>query len=138
VARVNRSVLWIDAGGLSTITLLLANPTAASIQGAIKDKSNADYLEYWEGPLTINSSPAPTSAAYVSVTQSAVLSFLCADNTIAKIAIPAPQLGIFLSDGQTVDASQVTVLVASCIATLVSNSGSPAVSFLGGVLTGRR
>lgn len=137
MARVNRSILWLDSGGNATITLILANPTAASIQGALLAKSNADYSEYWEGPLVINGSPTPTFAQYPAVTQQAVLSFLCADGTIAKVALIAPQLGIFLSDGQTVDATQIPVIIAACISTLISNSGSPAVSFIGGILQRR-
>jgi hypothetical protein len=137
MARVNRSILWSDAGARSTISLLLADPTAAAIQGALLAKSNADYIEYWEGPLVINGAPAPVVAQYPSVMQQAVLTFQCADGTIAKVSLPAPKLSIFLADGQTVDAAQIVAIIANCIATLVSNSGSPATSFIGGFLTGR-
>lgn len=137
MARVNRSILWSDAGSRSTITLLLVDTSASAIQAALLGKSSADFIEYWEGPLVINGAPAPVNAQYPSVTQQAVLTFLCADGTIAKVALPAPKLSIFLSDGQTVDATQIAGIIAACIASLLSNSGSPAVSFLGGFLTGR-
>lgn len=138
MARVNRSILWVDSGGLTTITLILANPSAAGIQGALLGKSNADYLDEWEGPLNINGSPSVHNLAYPSVTQSAVLSFLCGDGSIAKVSLPAPQLSIFLADGQTVDATQITGIIGACTGNLVSNTGSAATSFLGGILTGRR
>lgn len=138
MARVNRSILWVDSGGLTTITLILANPSAAGIQGALLAKSNADYLDEWEGPLNINGSPAPVAADYRSVTQSAVLSFLCGDGSIAKVALVAPKLSIFLADGQTVDSTQIAGIIAACTGNLVSNTGSTAASFLGGILQGRR
>ncbi len=138
MARVNRSILWTDAGAGSTISLILANPSAAGIQGALLGKSNADYLEYWEGPLVINGAPSPAASPYQSVTSQAVLTFLCADGTVAKVALPAPQSGIFLSDGQTVDSTQIAVIIANCLGSLISNTGSPAVSFLSGILVGRK
>lgn len=138
MARVNRSVLWGDAGGNTSISLILANPSGAGIQGALLGKSNADYLEYWEGPLVINGSPAPTAAQYQSVQQSAVLSFLCGDGTIARVALLAPKLSIFLADGITVDSTQIAGIIAACTGNLISNTGSAAVSFLGGTLQGRK
>lgn len=138
MARVNRSIMWIDSGGLTTITLILANPSAAGIQGALLAKSNADYLDEWEGPLNINGSPAPVFADYPAVTQSAVLTFLCGDGSVAKVALPAPQISIFLADGQTVDATQIAGIIAACTGNLVSNTGSAAVSYLSGFLQGRR
>lgn len=137
MARINRSILWADSGSRSTITLLLANPSAAGLQAALLAKSNADYIEYWEGPLNINGAPAPTVAQYPSVMMQAVLTFQCADTTIAKVALPAPQLGIFLADGQTVDATQIAAIIANALAVLVSNTGSPATAYLGGFLTAR-
>lgn len=138
MARVNRSILWGDAGGRQTISLILANPSAGGIQSALLAKSNADYLEYWEGPLSINGSPAPVNAQYPGVGGQAVLAFVCADGTIAKVALPAPQLGIFLSDGQTVDSTQIAAIIAACTASLISNSGSPATTFVAGFLQGRK
>lgn len=138
MARVNRSVLWTDAGARATLSLILADPTGAGIQGALLAKSNADYLEYWEGPLTINGAPGPVSAQYPSVLQQAVLTFECGDGTIAKVALPAPKASIFLSDGQTVDATQIAGIIAACQAALISNTGSLAVTYLSGILTAKR
>lgn len=126
----------MDFGGKTSITLLLANPTASSIIAAIAAISNSAETEHWEGPLVIASSPSPTFATYPSIAQQAVLSFRCADNTIARVAVPAPALSIFLADGITVDASTITTLITACISQLVSNTGSAAVSFIGGSLQG--
>jgi len=134
---INRSIVWVDSGGNNTITLLRTSTGAGTIEGDILALSDADWFNQWEGTLFVNGSPAPTFAQYPSVTQQATLQFMCADGTVARVDIPAPQIGIFLSDGVTVDPSMITTLITDCIGNLLSSSLSPAVSYLVGFLNRR-
>ena len=137
MSNVNRSVLWVDGAGGSTITLLRAVTSAAAIEAALLGVSNADWFNAWEGPLLINLAPSPVIAPYQSVSQRAALLFLCADGTTARVDLIAPQLGIFLADGVTVDSTTIGGVIAACVGTALSATLSPAVSFLGGFLLKR-
>ena len=137
MADQSRSIVWIGPGTGLTITRVRTATGAGTIQTDMLAVSNADYNDYWEGDLVINSSPAPTNAEYRAITARALLNFLCADGTSVQLAIPAPQIGIFLADGVTVDASTITTLIADCIGNLESTTGSLATSFLGGFLNTR-
>lgn len=132
-----RSIVWVDSGGNNTITLIRTSTGAGVIEGDILAVSNATWFNQWEGTLFINGSPVPTFAEYPSVTQQATLLFQCADGTSARVDIPAPQIGIFMADGVTVDPSTIGTLIADCIGNLLSSSASPAVSFTVGFLNRR-
>ena len=98
---------------------------------------NSDYNDYWEGTDNINPTPSPTVAQYQSVKQRANLSFLCADGSIAVLDLIAPKIGIFLADGITVDATTIPALIAACVGTLESTSGSLATAFIAGTLASK-
>lgn len=132
----NRSVLWTDAGARATITLIRTLTGGATIQSDVEALSNAGVLNEWDGTLTVTT-PSTSSAQYPSVTQQATLVFLCADGTTARIDIPAPALSIFLSDGVTVDATTIGILIADCIGNLLSTTLSPATAYLSGILNKR-
>lgn len=134
MANVNRSVLWVDAAGGSTISLIRAVTSAASIETELLAVSNADWFNEWEGTLNINLTPSPVAAEYQSVSQQATLVFLCADNTTARVNLIAPKLSIFMADGVTVDPTTITSLIAACVGTLLSATLSPAVAFQNGIL----
>jgi len=134
---LNRSIVWIDAGGRTQITLLRTSSGGATIETDILALMNADWINEWEGTLNINASPAPSTSAYPSVLQQATLVFLCADGTSARLDIPAPMLSIFLADGVTVDPSAITTLIADCTGNLLSPSLSPVVSYQSGILVKR-
>lgn len=137
MTNVNRSILWVDGAGGSTITLVRAITSASSIETELLAVSNADWFNEWEGTLNINLTPSTTVAPYQSVSQRAALTFACADGTTARVDIVAPQLEIFLADGVTVDATTITALVAACVGTLLSSTLSPATAFLSGILLTR-
>jgi len=137
VAVDTRSVLWVDGAAGATITRINTLTGAAAIQGGIVTISNADYLQEWEGPLTVNGSPAPIVAQYQSVTQRAVLVFTTtAPGVLVQLSVPAPQIGIFLSDGRTVDLTNVDVsaLAALCAGNLCDDAGNQVVSLIAGYL----
>ena len=130
------SVLWTDYGGSNTITKIETNGGASSIVEAIQDISNADWVNRWEGPTGFNTA-STTFAQYPAASQQALMQFMCADGTVARLAIPAPQIGIFLADGVTVDSTMIADLIAACVGTLAAPSGSLATSFLVGILQRR-
>ena len=124
----------MDAAAGATIKLVRTITGAGTLMSDIVAVSDADWINWWEGTLNVNGAPAPTAAQYQSVGQQAHLVFACADGTSARIDIPAPQIGIFLSDGVTVDATMIATLIADAIGNLLSPSQSPATAYLSGVL----
>jgi hypothetical protein len=137
MTNVNRSIVFVDGAGGSTISLTRALTSAATIQSEVLAVSNADWFNEWEGTLNINTSPSTVVAEYQSVRQRATLTFLCADGTSARVDIVAPKLAIFLADGVTVDSTMITSLITACVGTLLSATLSPATAFLSGVLNTR-
>ena len=135
---INRSVLWVDAGGGSTISLIRSTTGGAGIESALLGVSNADWFNEWEGTNNVNLAPAPVAAPNQSVLTQASLVFLCADGSQVTLALPAPKASIFLADGVTVNAASIAALIAACVGTLVSQSGSTATAYLSGLLTSRR
>lgn len=134
MADQTRSIVWIGAGTGATITRVRTATGAGTIQTDMLAVSNADYNDYWEGDLVVNGSPAPVNAEYPGLTQQALLTFLCADNTQVILRIPAPQVGIMLSDGVTVDSTLIATLIADCIGNLQSATGSLATAYLSGIV----
>lgn len=134
----NLSVLWVDAGGGSTITLIRSVTSGASILSNLLLASNADFLNQWEGFVTVNPSPSPTAAPNQSVLTQASLVFRCADNSQVTLILPAPAAGAFLADGVTIDPTMIASIITAAIGQLVSQSGSPATAYLSGLLTSRR
>src|SRR5579859_6418678 len=128
------SFIWVDANGNKTILRVNSGSTPSTLATLAEGCSNAGILEYWESAITVPATPVPFAAAYQSVVDRAVLLFLCADNTLANLIIPAPSLAVFMSDGETIDITNpnVSVLVTAAIGDLQNLSGSPAVAFVSG------
>lgn len=129
-----RSVIFVDANGNKTITLLRSNTGAAGIMGGVLNCSQSDFLSWWESDVTVNPLPAPPGGVFRPVNQRAVLTFLCADNSQVDVIVPAPSLVIFLADQETLNAANpfVAGLIAACIGNLESSTGSLATAYLGG------
>lgn len=127
------SILWADVNGNQTITRVNSSAGVAAFKAAMLGCSTGDWSQQWESTLATNV-PAPTGGTFSSVGDRAVLLFICADNTMARIIVPAPALAIFQSDGETVNpaALPVTALVAAALGQLVSTTGSPATNFVAG------
>src|SRR6185369_6032642 len=96
------SRVWIDAAGNRTITLVRSAAGAAAISAAVLNASEADWFQFWESAVTAQT-PMPIGGSYLPVSLRAALTFICADNTLAVLYVPAPSVTIFLADGQTVD-----------------------------------
>lgn len=134
---LNRSIIWTDVGGNTTITLIRTVSGGATIQSNIQLVSNADFVNEWEGGLNVNPTPSPTNAQYPGVGTQATLIFACADGSSARLDIPSPMIGMFLPDGVTVDPSTIPSLIASCIGVLASTSLSHATAYQSGFLRRR-
>jgi hypothetical protein len=128
--------LWADAAGGQTITRINTFAGAAAIQTAVLAMSNADFLQSWEGPLTVNGAPAPTAAQYLPVVPFALLYYLCADGTTAQLRIPSPQVGIFLADQATVDPANALIVALNTVVvgSMTNESGSLVTGYQAGRL----
>lgn len=135
-----RSTVWTDAGGAQGILLIRTLLGGSAIRLAVQGASNADYLQTWEGPVTVNGAPAPVAAQYLPLKPAALLYYNCADGTLAELRIPSPQLGIFLADQETIDAAAAAIVAlnAVTIGNLCNPAGSATVSFAGGRLESLR
>jgi len=129
------SVIWGDANGVTRQTIITTSTGAGTIWAAVQAASQAGINTTWESAL---GAPVGTSAtgSYQSVKVSAQLTFQTASGSFLRLTIPAPSVGIFLADHETVDPANLSVIaiVAACIGTLSDAGGNVAVLFVGGVL----
>lgn len=134
----SRSTIWVDANGKSTITRLRTGTGAGALMAAVKAASNADFTRWWESTETANGAPSPTAATYQPLLPFAQLQYVCADGTLATVLLPAPVLGNFLADQETINPAAAAIVAITAAATaaggLVSASGSAATAFVAGKL----
>jgi hypothetical protein len=135
MATKRMTVNWASAYGLITSRSITTDGGASTILTDLQALSNATGQQYWEGDVTFNSN-VPSTAPYLSVVQIAVLEFEDASGFTARLSLPAPQSGIFLSDGTTIDPSMISTLITDCIGTLQTAMGTLVTSFKGGWLQG--
>jgi len=133
MATQRATVVWIDANGATTATLLTTSAGASTVQADILAKSTTDALYVWEGALHVNGSPAPPGGTYQSVKDRAVLTFLTAAGGLLTLTIPGPLSSIFLADQETVDPTQLVTLIADVIANVVDVGGNAVVSYVSGI-----
>jgi len=124
------STLWVDASGRQTVTLIRNVSSGCPIQAQVIALSAALPLQDWEGPIDSHS-PTPAASTY-QIGDWAYLQYANADGSESQIAIPAPLTTLFLSDGRTVDPTQLTALNAAAIGTLGGYSGSAAATYISG------
>lgn len=131
---IKTGVIWGDVNGFSRLlTINTATINPLTLLNAMHAASNGDWTGYWVN--TFNAQAGTTfNATYNSVLDTAVLSFETAAGNIVTLRLPAPLLGDFKADQQTVDpaAPAVTFLIASCLAQLTDPGGNPVVTYLGG------
>lgn len=133
VALTQRSIVWVDANGISRQTLVAGNASLATVQTALLAKSNADVLTNFEGPLTVNASPAPIAAQLQSVSDSAVLTFATTGSSLLSVTLPAPVASIFFADMETVDSTQIAAIIAAVVGTVQTTSGVTATAYVSGM-----
>jgi hypothetical protein len=126
-------MVWIDAQGQRILNILNYTGTIGGVVSALEAKSQGFVLENWAGTVSLSPGPAGT-ATYPTVRVAALLTFVDATNSEARVILPAPDAGIFLPDGTTVDPTQITGIISAVVGTVLAGSGSPVVAFLGGQL----
>lgn len=133
MAATRTGYVWIDAQGERVLHVSTTASGAGSILSQLKALSNADFSFSWEAVEHVFT-PSPVAATYPTVRVSAQLNYSDATGSLAKLYIPAPVTGIFLSDGVTIDPTAITALNAAVIGQLLAGSGAPVTAFLGGQL----
>ena len=136
MANQQQSVVWIDVAGRTRQTIVLVNGTGSTIRSTLLGHSNADVLNWFEGPPNPNTSPSPSSSVYNSVGDSAQLIFADSSGNEAGLTLPAPQSGIFLADTVTVDASAIADVIAAATTYLVNSAGNTVTTYLAGFRRG--
>jgi hypothetical protein len=137
MAVETRSVVWVDSVANTSITRINSDGGAASIQSAVLPCINADYLQFWESALLVNSSPSPSFGEYPSVGQKAILLFsTTAPGIMVKLVLVAPSESIFLADKRTIDLSNadISALSIACIGVLCTDAGNTATAVVAGYL----
>lgn len=123
---------WIDSAGNTRRHDYTTSGGAAAVIAALIAKSNANIAEKWEGPLVITAGPATTAAPLQSVGDVAELLFSTASGAAVKVMLPAPSVGIFMADQETVDPTQITAIIAAVLANTVDPAGNVVTAFVAG------
>lgn len=126
-------VVWVDANGQQTVTSINTSLGAGSILAALEALSNATPKTTAEGSLIVPGT-LPTAADYISVRQVAKLTYTDGAGSFAVLSIPAPTLGIFGTDGDSIDPTAVASVTLVAIGNLLAGSGNPVTAFVSGVL----
>lgn len=138
MADQTRSSVWVDFNGRTRQTIvrgqdsLIVPGSLAAVEAALKAVSNADTQRCWQGPTQINGAPAPVAAVYQSVADYAVLVYQDAANELVYITLVAPQAGIFMTDGETVDPPAIAGVSAAVIGTVLTGGGGLVTAYVGG------
>lgn len=129
------SVIWQDFNGITRQTIITSASGGGAVWAAVQAASQSGVQTSWESSL---GAPVgtPATGAYQSVRSAAQLTFQTASGDLLRLTVPAPSLGIFMADSQTVDPANALVIaiVAACVGTLSDAAGNTAVSYVGGVL----
>lgn len=129
--------IWVDALGNSRLQTVYTSAGDVGLASAAQAVSNGDWLYYWASAPTVQA-PAPTAAVYETVQDSALLTFTTAAGNLVTYAVFAPQSGLFLADGETVNPAAATGVIAAAIAALLDAAGNPVTAFVSGVRQKRR
>jgi hypothetical protein len=129
------SVIWLDFNGVSRQTIITSTTGAGAIWAAVQAASQAQVEMSWESVLGA-SVGTPAAGNYQSAKMAAQLTYQTGSGAILRLTVPAPSLGIFLADGETVDPSTALVIAinTAAIGLLSDVSGNTAVTYVGGVL----
>lgn len=129
---MRRSTVWVDSAAQTRVHLLTTTAGASTVEAALAAKSNAAVQLSWEGDLVVVSSPTPVLANYQSVRDAAELLYETSAGVLQKVLLPAPQAGIFMGDGETVNPAQITAITAAILANVVTTDGTALTAYRGG------
>lgn len=129
-----RGIVWADATGRTRLTIVKSVGSSSAIEVALQGASQAGVLYDWASAMGVAIGTA-AAAQYQAANQTAQLLFTTAAGSLIYLTLPAPQIGIFLADGKTIDATTIPALIAACIGTLSDGAGNVATAFIAGNLT---
>jgi hypothetical protein len=133
MATQKMTVFWADAAGLSQARTYTTAAGATALVAALQAKSNAVAADLWEGTEVTSATPA-TAAQFPTVQAVAYLRFTDGAGHTATVALPAPQGSIFLSDGFSVDPTQIAAIIAQAIGVVETAAGTLVTAFDSGWL----
>lgn len=125
-------MVFVDANGHTRLTLVNSTAGAAGVQAALLAVSNADILNSEDAALTVNGAPAGVAAVYQDVSDSAALYFQDAAGNLTTVQLVAPQAGIFMADGETVNPAAIAALIAAVVGTVITPAGGLVTAYVGG------
>lgn len=125
--------VWGDATGRSRLTILRGSTNPCTVLAALQPLSNAGILWNWDGPLD-GAIGLAVAAEYEGVKQWAQLVFQTATGGLIRVTLPAPHVGIFKADKQTVDPVAIAAFIAAAIGQLADQNGNVATAYIGGTL----
>jgi hypothetical protein len=136
MAQRAAAAVWVDTTGRTRLTIVKASTNPCSILNALVAISQGQILQNWDGTLDGTIGAAPVLAQYTGVDQWVQFVFGTGTQQQLRLSLPAPQLGIFLADQQTVDQTNagVVALVGACVGNLSDGVSSTATGLLSAML----
>lgn len=129
---LRRAIVWIDVGGRTRLTIPEADATIPDIMAALENHSTAAVYEYFQGP-NITVFGTPTGGFFADVRDLARLTFQTPTGKQVNLAVPAPQVAMFLADQTTVDPSAIADIISACVGHLTTATGETVTSYVAGV-----
>lgn len=127
-------LVWVDAQGQRVLNVITSDTGVGPIETSLAAHSNAAIIECWEGPDEVYAA-TPVVADYTTVRVTVVLYFRSSvSGSRVNLFLPAPDIGIFLSDGTTVDPTAISDVIAAANAHLLCPDGNLADQYMGGQL----
>jgi hypothetical protein len=133
-----QTTVWIDVQGKTIAHLLTTATGGSAVQAEIAAISNAAVYQAWEGDLVVPATPSPVSAPLQSVRDQATLAFQTGAGSLVRVQVPAPDIGIFQADGETVDPATIAALIAAVIADVVTADGTALTAYVAGFRSSRK
>jgi hypothetical protein len=125
------TIVWADGQGERVLHVIRTLTGVGAIESALESHSNAGVLTCSEGILDVEDGPTSTSP-YSTVRVTAQLRFQSPSGSTASLFIPAPDTNIFMADGDTVDPTMVSDIIAAAFGGLLAGDGTVVSIFLGG------
>lgn len=128
--------VWADATGRTRLTIVKAATNPCSILNALVAISNGYIVYNWDGTMDPNIGGPPIVNTYQGVDQWVQFIFATGAASQLRVTLPAPQIGIFQADMQTVDLTNagVLALATAAVGNLSDGGGTTATALISGIL----
>ena len=130
-------VVWVDANGATRLVWYSyqSGGSLSSFSLALEAVCQPAPTQVVAGNVQVGTG-TPGTSPYVSVADSAVLSFVTSTGSIVGVLCPGFSEALYLGDNQTVDPAQPLVIALINAATalpIVDSAGNPVLSYVGGL-----